>query len=334
MRRACVDVAVAVALVLCCACCVRCVCLSVCLPACRSVCPSVRLLGLSCLLYFYPGHTTAGGMFQCVATAFAYSNDDTCVRSSLHFFLLLPAPAPRLLIGLCCYSSCLFALLLLLLLLVLYLLLLVVVPLCQLSSSPSASCAHIVVQYFCATCFEFFYILRILFLLLSPTSCCCCSCCCCCCWYYVRAKLLVKRLSGAESLTQFSHVHCTSHDSQAGQGDAGQGNGTEPRTPKANGEIGKSWNRGGRGSSTVFKLLLKFYSRLRATFLLLALHAIVKTVLRTVIRTMRTLHAAYLNVKPQKAVRRSRRGRSSRRGKRGRSKSRKAAEIIVKLQKN
>lgn len=62
------------------------------------------------------------------------------------------------------------------------------------------------------------------------------------------------------------------------------------RTPKANAEIEKSVSKGGdsaRGRA-VFKLLLKFYSRLRATFLLLALHAIVTLVLRTVIRTMRT----------------------------------------------
>lgn len=63
------------------------------------------------------------------------------------------------------------------------------------------------------------------------------------------------------------------------------------RTPKANAEIEKSVSERGEDSArgrAVFKLLLKFYSRLRATFLLLALHAIVKLVLRTVIRTMRT----------------------------------------------
>lgn len=185
----------AFALVLCCALCVRCVCFSVCLP---------------CLVCFTFILATGRGcsnvpMFDCstVSTAFAYSNDDTCVRSR-YSLRRRRRRRRRLLIGLCCYSSSLFVLLL-----VLLLLFVVIVLLFQLSVGSFRPMPHIVVQYFCATCFEFFYILRIplpLPLSLSLT--------CCCCWFYVRAKLLVKCLSGAESLTQFSLVHCTSHDSQ------------------------------------------------------------------------------------------------------------------------
>lgn len=100
----------AFALVLCCALCVRCVCLSVCLP---------------CLVCFTFILATGRGcsnvpMFDCstVSTAFAYSNDDTCVRSRYSL------RRRRLLIGLCCYSSSLFVLLLVLLLLFLLLFLL------------------------------------------------------------------------------------------------------------------------------------------------------------------------------------------------------------------
>lgn len=104
----------AFALVLCCALCVRCVCLSVCLP---------------CLVCFTFILATGRGcsnvpMFDCstVSTAFAYSNDDTCVRS--RYSLRRRRRRRRLLIGLCCYSSSLFVLLLVLLLLFLLLFLL------------------------------------------------------------------------------------------------------------------------------------------------------------------------------------------------------------------
>lgn len=105
----------AFALVLCCALCVRCVCLSVCLP---------------CLVCFTFILATGRGcsnvpMFDCstVSTAFAYSNDDTCVRSR-YSLRRRRRRRRRLLIGLCCYSSSLFVLLLVLLLLFLLLFLL------------------------------------------------------------------------------------------------------------------------------------------------------------------------------------------------------------------
>lgn len=138
VRRACVDVAAeqrrraAFALVLCCALCVRCVRLSVSLSVC---------LVLSALLLSWPW---AGDvpMFPCstVSTAFAYSNDDTCVRSRYSL------RRRRSLIGLCCYSSSLFVLLLVLLLLFLLFLLLSFYSSCPLV--PSAPCRTLLFNIF------------------------------------------------------------------------------------------------------------------------------------------------------------------------------------------
>lgn len=55
----------------------------------------------------------------------------------------------------------------------------------------------------------------------SPCLCCwSCWCCWCCCCYYVRAKLLVKYLSGAESLTQFFSCPLHLYDSEHSQADS------------------------------------------------------------------------------------------------------------------
>lgn len=202
VRRACVDVAarqsraeqrsLSFFVVLCA--CVASVSLSVCLP---------------CLVCFTFILATGRGcsnvpMFDCstVSTAFAYSNDDTCVRSRYSL-------RRRLLIGLCCYSSSLFVLLLVLLLLFLLLfLLLSFYSSCPLV--PSAPCRTLLFNIFVPLVLNFSTFCASLSLFPSLSL----SHNCCCCWYYVRAKLLVKCLSGAESLTQFSLVHCTSHDSQ------------------------------------------------------------------------------------------------------------------------
>lgn len=167
------------------------------------------------------------------------------MRSSLPSSL-----ARRLLIGLCCCSSALFALPLHLLVLLLVVLLLSLL-FCLYSKCPvrpfRLPCRTLLFNIFVPLVFAFFYILRIppLLVLLPPllplTPCCCCFC-----WYYVRAKLLVKRLSGAESLTQFSHVQCTSHDSQTlAKAKEKQGKAKE-RTPKANVEIEKLRTERGR----------------------------------------------------------------------------------------
>jgi len=107
----------------------------------------------------------------------------------------------------------------------------------------------------------------------------CCSCpyfCCCCCCYYVRAKLLVKCLSGAESLTQFSlgHCICMTHTALTHK----QTQHTKRRGVESETEIGRQKDRD-RGEKELCELLLKFYFRLRATFLCWAL---LKTVIRTV----------------------------------------------------
>lgn len=112
-------------------------CLSVCLP---------------CLVCFTFILATGRGcsnvpMFDCstVSTAFAYSNDDTCVRSR-YSLRRRRRRRRRLLIGLCCYSSSLFVLLLVLLLFLLLFLLLSFYSSCPLV--PSAPCRTLLFNIF------------------------------------------------------------------------------------------------------------------------------------------------------------------------------------------
>lgn len=165
------------------------------------------------------------GMFD-ASIAFAYSNDDTCVLFSGFAYWVMLMSFVLLLSFRCCpqllslrlsrnvFRTLLFN---------------IFVPLVL---NFSTFCASFL---FCCHC----------------SICCCCFCCCWC--YYVRAKLLVKCLSGAESLTQFSLAHCIcmTHTQSETERD-------RRSESVRSAERGVSWR--GESMRTVFKVLFSFTS--------------------------------------------------------------------------